>query len=149
VLNSAQECPDIDLYVYFVCAFAFPSRDPSISLSLSLSLSRSLSLSLPSISLSLCLSLATSLHPLQLCTFQPIAYRVRLQCAGVHLPPHSTRRHPGATKPLPRPPPPSPCGSLRWSDRCPTLADETRAWCKPLKCALLNSLMSPCVSHDG
>lgn len=29
MLNSARECPDIDLYVYFVCALAFPFRDPS------------------------------------------------------------------------------------------------------------------------
>lgn len=30
MLNSARECPDIDLYVYFVCALAFPFRDPSL-----------------------------------------------------------------------------------------------------------------------
>lgn len=55
MLNSAQECPDIDLYVYFVCALALPSRDPFASrfvllfIFLSLSLSRAcLSSSIPS-----------------------------------------------------------------------------------------------------
>lgn len=48
-----------------------------------------------SVLLSFCLSFSLSLfqHPLQRCTFQPIAYRIRLQCAGVHLP-HSIRTTP-------------------------------------------------------
>lgn len=47
----------------------------------------------PLSSLSLSSSLPLFQHPLQRCTFQPIAYRVRLQCARVHLP-HSTRTTP-------------------------------------------------------
>lgn len=92
-----QECPDIDLYVYFVCAPAFPSRDPSSSLSRCPALRPSLFLSLP-------LPLPLFQHPLQRCTFQPIAYRVCLQCAGVHLP-HSTRTTPRrrTAAPAPRP----------------------------------------------
>lgn len=39
MLNSVQECPDIDLYVYFACALAFPYRDPSFHALISLSLS--------------------------------------------------------------------------------------------------------------
>jgi len=41
-----QECPDIDLYVYFVCTPVHPSRDPFSSLCLTALLSILISLSL-------------------------------------------------------------------------------------------------------
>lgn len=117
------------------------SPSPPVTPSSSFSLLLSLFVSPLSLSLSSSRGLSSSI-PLQLCTFQPIAYRVRLQCAGVHLP-HSI---PDDTPAAPNRRPPAvsylPCRSLRWRDRCPTPGDETRARCKPLKCALPKFLMS-------
>lgn len=87
-----QECPDIDLYVYFVCAPALPSRDPSFSLSrcpvlrspLFLSPPRCLSSSIPSSD-----ALSSQLHIGSACSVP--------ECTCPTLP----GRHPGA-----KPPPP-------------------------------------------
>lgn len=83
MLNSARECPDIDLYVYFVCALAFPFRDPSTLPSLTSRLSLSPDPTFP------------PRHPLQRRAFQPIAYRESAYTPSATSSP-PPRRHPGA-----------------------------------------------------